>query len=321
MIGRAALLLLAGGVACRPPPTQTMWPAGTDRDDGHGELARASAQIWIGENSGPGFGDSRSRRFDDVGGDSYGGSIYGGDAYGGLGYGAYPIPQMRAYSYLGRARYNAATATTGLTGAIEGVVMWAGAAPPRMSCGAPPHPGERGVAGAVVYIEKFAVARPPSSLVGRPVGGTLAKRGCALVPTVQIVTPLPGSLMIHGDTQRTSLKVTPPNGGAQTVELQEAGLAQVDLQVGVTRVDGDDGKLGAAWIVAVDTPFYALTDDAGRFRLDELAPGQYDVTIWQPPSASVGANGVLAYGNPIVVHRTISVDGKTPAQLSVALAR
>jgi hypothetical protein len=248
--------------------------------------------------------------------------MYGGDPYGGLGYGAYPIPQMRTYSYLGRARYNAQTATTGLTGSIEGVVTWAGAPPPSIGCGTAPRPGgARAVFGAVVYIEKFAVARPPSALGGRQVGGTLAKRGCALMPAVQIVTPLPGSLMIHGDSRAMAVKVTSPSGVTQTIELQEAGLAHVDLQAGVTRVDGDDGRLGAAWIVAIDTPFYAITDDAGRFRLDELAPGTYDVTIWQPPSATVRPDGVLAYGAPYVVHRTIRVDGKIPAPLAVALGR
>ena len=41
----------------------------------------------------------------------------------------------------------------------------------------------------------------------------------------------------------------------------------------MTRVDSEDGKLGAAWVIGLDTPYYAITDDAGRFRIDELATG------------------------------------------------
>ena len=72
------------------------------------------------------------------------------------------------------------------------------------------------------------------------------------------------------------------------------------MQAGVTRVEADDGKLAPAWVIGLDTPYYAITDDRGRFRIDELAPGSYDVTIWQAPIATAGANGAITYGQPIV---------------------
>ena len=125
---------------------------------------------------------------------------------------------------------------------------------------------------------------------------------------------MPATLMIHGDVQRASVKVQPPAGDAKAFDLQEAGVVDVELEPGVTRVDAERA---AAWIVAVDTPYYAITDDAGRFRLDELAPGIYEITFWQAPVPD--GNGT--YGTPIVVHRTVKVEAKVPARLSVSIGK
>ncbi|MDB4954570.1 MAG: hypothetical protein JWO36_2139, partial [Myxococcales bacterium] len=53
--------------------------------------------------------------------------------------------------------------------------------------------------------------------------------------------------------------------------------------------------------------------------IDELAAGTYEITFWQPPIASAGPDGVLTYGAPIVLRRSIKVDVVKPSQLDVAL--
>ena len=98
----------------------------------------------------------------------------------------------------------------------------------------------------------------------------------------------------------------------------DAGRVQLELPVGMTRVDGDDGQVTSAWVLGLDTPYYAITDDGGHFRIDELAGGSYDVTIWQAPLAAI-TDGKISYGAPVIVHRTIKVDPAKPAQLNVAL--
>jgi hypothetical protein len=171
-----------------------------------------------------------------------------------------------------------------------------------------------------VTIEHVAIGRALPSF-GRPasVGGVVVKRGCALAPALQIVTPLPAALAIHGDRRASRLRVTRP-GDAQPLDLQPAGRVVVPAQPGVTRIEAEDGSLAAAWIVAQDTPYYAITDDAGRFRIDELAAGSYDVTLWRPALPAV-AGGKLVYGAPVTVHRTVRVDAARPARLDVALER
>jgi hypothetical protein len=198
-------------------------------------------------------------------------------------------------------------------------VTWSGTNPARTTCGGARIGVNRGVGGVVIYVEKFPLARA-QPMFGRSVGGTVAKHGCTLVPAAQIVT-LPGGITIHGDAQPAAVKVSPPSGAPQTLELQEAGLAEIDLEPGVTRVEGNDGKLSAAWVFALETPFYAITDDAGRFRIDELVPGTYDVTIWQAPNPTIDPGGRLVYGAPTIMHRSIAVDGRKPALLNVVLGR
>ena len=62
------------------------------------------------------------------------------------------------------------------------------------------------------------------------VGGIVAKHGCALVPAAQIVTPLPGSVAIHGDTQRTRIRVTPPAGAPRCTSCRKAAASVVELE-------------------------------------------------------------------------------------------
>jgi carboxypeptidase family protein len=35
-----------------------------------------------------------------------------------------------------------------------------------------------------------------------------------------------------------------------------------------------------AWIYAFDHPYFAVTDEKGSFRIDQIPPGTYKVTAW-----------------------------------------
>lgn len=321
---RAIAVIAIGAIACGGSQRTPLSSAGDDRDDGAGDLARASLKLQTpADDEQESFVEQRATRSfeagygDPYGGDPYGGG-FGGDPYGGAGYANWRMPQW-SYNVPNRMpRYNV---SVGLAGAIEGTVTWNGQLPAKSSsvCGSIDNPtlrvsSDKAVRGVIVYIEKISVGRA-TPYYSRPagVGSVLAKRGCALVPAAQIVAPLPGSIAIHGDTQRTRLRIA-----GKTHELQEAGLVQVEVKAGVTKVESEDGKVAAAWVLALDTPYYAVTDDSGRFRLDELAPGTYEITFWQPPVATANRDGSWSYGAPIVIKRSVKVDAKT-VHLSVAL--
>lgn len=324
MARAVVVVILVGGFACSSSQHVPLATAGDKKDDGAGELAQASLHLTTPADTDPrGFTDQRGRPADfGYGGDAYGGVGYGGfggDPYGGSSYANWRIPQ---WSYAAPNRMPRYNVSLGLTGAIEGAVTWHGQPPAKVSsaCGPIDNPtlrvgSDKGVRGVIVYIEKISIGRnTPYYSKPASVGGMVAKRGCTLVPAAQIVTPLPGSVSVHGDSQRTKLRAA-----GKTHELQEGGIVQLEIKSGITKIDGEDGRLAAAWVLGLETPYYAITDDAGRFRLDELAAGTYELTFWQPPIATASRDGTWTYGSPIVVKRTVKVDAKTPARVSITL--
>jgi hypothetical protein len=153
-----------------------------------------------------------------------------------------------------------------------------------------------------VYIERVRVGRVVVQASGeqRPytVGGTVLKRGCELVPRVQLVSPVPAALAIHGDATAAQLAITLPGDTAKAYPLEAGGRVVLPARHGVTRVEGEDHTLGAAWAIGTDSPYFALTDDRGHYRID----------------------GKLVYGAPIIVKRTVRVGDKRAARLDVTLA-
>jgi hypothetical protein len=331
-IAACALAMTAGGLACGSSQRASLAKAGEDKDEGAGDLARASLHLSTGEGDEPeSFAEAPrpQARWEQSYPYAYGGAMYGGDPYGGLAYGGtgyanWIVPQW-SYSPPNRMpRYNV---MANLSGAVEGTVTWLGAPPAKVTtaCGPIDNPtlrvgNDKAARGVVVYIEKVVSGRAVPYYT-RPVsvGGTLAKRGCALVPAAQIVVPLPGPLTVHGDEARTKLKLTRDKGAPTTQDLQEGGFVQIEAKAGITRVESEDGKLAPAWVIGLDSPYYAITDDAGRYRIDELAPGTYELTFWQAPVATTNASGTWSYGAPIVVRRSVKVGAKT-SQLSVSLS-
>jgi hypothetical protein len=333
-------LLLVALAACGPrgpAPAVPIAPAGDHRDDATGLLAHASTTLVTGpaddedsaddadtdtDSDDPSAGGERFLRA--YGGIGYGGLAYGGLAYGGLAYAG--TAAGSSWAGMPAADPPSYDSEEDLTGAIEGVVTWQGAPPPPVAgaCGSAQgsptlHVArDRGVGGALVYIEKIDVGRVvPTYGHTISVGGVIVKHGCALLPAAQIVAPLPAQLTIYGDATAAKLRATAPTGATLAVDLQEGGLAHLDAVEGIVRVDSADGSLAPAWVVGLDSPYYAITDDAGRFRIDELAAGTYDVAIWQAPVAIAAPGGAVAYGAPIVAHRTITVALEHAARLDV----
>ena len=317
-------------VACGTSTRAPLKP-GDDHDEGAGILAGASTKLQTGDPTDDKLADNRlaNRSPSGYGGDAYGGDpyggAYGGDPYGGTSYARWTMPQWNYQQPNRTPRYT--VTATGLDASIEGTVTWPGALPGKLAtaCGSIENPlkvaaANHGVRGVIVYIERVTSGRGiPTFTKPVMVGGVVTKHGCAFGPTAQIAIPLPTSVSIHGDAQRTRIRITPTGAAPKLFELQEGGLVQSELKAGVTKIDGEDGKLAAAWVVGLETPYYAITDDTGHYRIEQLAAGTYDVTFWQAPLATAGADGVLAYGAPLVVHRAIHVDASRSAQLSVAL--
>jgi hypothetical protein len=321
--------LCAIAVACgsSPPPLHS---AGSDGDEGHGVLGQQSIQLLTPEGEVEVEETEEARRAREYRGYDYdyedrieeNSAAFGGDAYGGSVYGGYVVrpwpasPPRRAPDYAMEAN---------LSGAVEGTITWRGAVPAKLTtkCGAiePLRVNkDQGLAGVVVYIESVKTGRVVEDY-DHPivVGGTVAKRGCSLVPAAQVAAPVPSPVELHSDAGPTKLKVS-VGTKSDVYELQAAGHRPYRLDSGTARIEAEDGTLGAAFVVGLRTTYYAITDERGHYRLDELAPGTYELTFWQAPLPKL-VDGALTYGAPTLTKRKVTVAKSKTAKLDVALGK
>lgn len=61
-----------------------------------------------------------------------------------------------------------------------------------------------------------------------------------------------------------------------------------------------------SWAMAVNNPYYALTDEHGKFSIDNIPPGTYQLVVWHPQTGP---------GTTTMV--TVQADGKLVRQLSL----
>lgn len=54
------------------------------------------------------------------------------------------------------------------------------------------------------------------------------------------------------------------------------------------RVECDIHNWMSGWIVATDHPYVAVTNEKGEFKLTDVPPGTYEVTVWQEKAAAKG---------------------------------
>jgi hypothetical protein len=61
-----------------------------------------------------------------------------------------------------------------------------------------------------------------------------------------------------------------------------------------------------SWAMAVNNPYYALTDENGKFSLEQVPPGTYQLVVWHPQTGP-GMSKMV----------TVKPDGKVTEQLSL----
>ena len=65
-----------------------------------------------------------------------------------------------------------------------------------------------------------------------------------------------------------------------------------------------------SWALAIDSPYYAITDSAGRYTIADVPPGTYRLIVWHPQAT-----------HPIERTVTIGPNGKLTAEISLEAQR
>jgi plastocyanin len=90
---------------------------------------------------------------------------------------------------------------------------------------------------------------------------------------------------------------------------------------GVVRVLCDAHPHMNAWMIVHDSPYYAVTDEHGAFKITGVPPGTYKLTMWHEGFRSKGVDkdGRPAYEDPVTVTKQVTVAPKGAATVEFEL--
>jgi plastocyanin len=171
------------------------------------------------------------------------------------------------------------------------------------------------LANVVVAVKGARPARPPAPTAGAAVDQV----GCRYTPHVQAVTVGTQLAVLNNDAVLHNVHGT-VEGGASPVTVFNVAMPfkggkspQVLKRPGAIKLRCDAGHTWmSAYVHVFDHPFFAVTDEKGRFTIKDVPAGKYTVELWHEPLADKQA--------PLVRTATVEVsDGKT-ATLDTAFA-
>ncbi len=158
----------------------------------------------------------------------------------------------------------------------------------RKSCGAKSVPNETllvspdgGLANCIVALEKAREGKAPL-VAGSPF---LDQDGCRFVP--HVLTAMVGDTLIIGNSDPvfhnvhaysnpgyyTRFNVSLPNRGFQLKErLRRPEILELRCDAGHRWMSG--------YVYVAPNPYFALTGEDGRFRIEGVPPGQHEIRIW-----------------------------------------
>jgi plastocyanin len=137
---------------------------------------------------------------------------------------------------------------------------------------------ERGVRGSVILLEAVTRGKKPGAEV------VLDNHRCVFVSHVTAVmagerTRVKNSDAILHNTHGFLGKPTVFNLALPNRD-QMIDITRRLTRPGVVRVVCDAHPHMSAWMIVHDSPYYAVTDERGAFRIDTIPPGTYKVTMW-----------------------------------------
>ena len=217
-----------------------------------------------------------------------------------------------AFAAAPSGKYKETAVTNG--GAVTGLVKLNGAVPARTKlivdkdvnvCG---QGGEKlseallvstskGIKNVVVTLEGIAAGK---KFAGKT--ATLDQRNCAYTPHV-LVVPVGGQLhLLNGDgvmhnVHAYSLKNTPFNESIPGAKKSVKTLPFSE----VVKMGCDVHKWMGAWVIVVENPYYAITDENGVFKIDEIPAGKYTLRAWHETLGKVDKEVTIAAGEAATV--------------------
>ena len=230
------------------------------------------------------------------------------------------------------AAYEIVTVADG--GVITGLVKFTGA-PPRLEplavnknrdvCGDHKESealvlgAERGVRGSVILLEGVARGKKPGAEV------VLDNHRCVFVSHVTAVMAGERARVKNSDAilhnthgflgKPTVFNLALPNRD------QMIDITRRLTKPGVVRVVCDAHPHMSAWMIVHDSPYYAVTDERGAFRIDAVPPGTYKITMWHEGFRPKGLDkdGRPIFDEPRTITKDITIAPRATATVDFEL--
>ena len=92
-------------------------------------------------------------------------------------------------------------------------------------------------------------------------------------------------------------------------------------QPGIVRVVCDAHPHMSAWLIVHDSPYVAVTDEQGAFRIADVPPGTYRVTMWHEGfrPRGVDRDGRPLYDTPRTISKDVTIAPRGAATLEFEL--
>jgi len=219
-------------------------------------------------------------------------------------------------------------------GALTGRVTFAGT-PPRLAplpvardrevCGDDATPAalvvgpDHGVSGGVVMLEGVSRGKKPDAEV------VLEARACLFVPHVSAAMPGARARVRNADDV-----VHNPRGARARATVFNLALPHRDDTLDITRRLDRPGAVRvvcgvhphmSGWIVVHDSPYVAVSDGHGAFRIDAIPPGRYRVALWHEGYRARGrdTDGRVRYEAPRIVTKSVTIAPRATATVDFEL--
>ncbi len=132
------------------------------------------------------------------------------------------------------------------------------------------------------------------------------QQGCQFTPHVQIVPVGTRLIMLNSDKVNHNVhifsSINKPVNKQQTKNRKKMPLAGVKKAEGPVAVKCDIHGWMSAWVAYVPHPYFAVSDEKGKFTLENVPPGTYKLGYWHetcgtnnesPASVTVEAGGTV----------------------------
>jgi carboxypeptidase family protein len=178
---------------------------------------------------------------------------------------------------------------------------------------------ERGVRGGVILLEGVSRGK-----TGNP-DVVVDNHRCVFVHHVTVTMPNERTRVTNSDPvlhnthgflgKTTVFNLALPNKD-QMIEVTKRLT-----KPGVVRVLCDAHPHMSAWMVVHDSPYYAVSDERGAFKIDGIPPGTYKVTMWHEGFHPKGLDkdGRPLYEAPHTITRDVTIAPKGTATVDFEL--